>query len=47
MRIDAHRSRDVLERLLADIDEGLLHAVARLFVGCAGENNPARLADGL
>jgi hypothetical protein len=47
MRIDAHRPCDVLERLLAEIDECLLQAVARLFVGRAGQDNPGWLRNAL
>jgi hypothetical protein len=45
--MDAHRPRDVLERLLPEIDEGLLHPVARMFVRRAGQDNPALLTEAL
>ena len=36
---------DVLERLVAEIDEGLVQAVARVLISRPGENNSAWLAD--
>ena len=45
--MDAHRPSDVLERFLAEIDEGLLQPIARVFVGRVGQDNPARLRDAL
>src|ERR1700761_7331609 len=40
---DAYGPCNVLELLLAEVDERLLHPVPDLLVGCAGERNPARL----
>jgi hypothetical protein len=43
--VNAHRPGDVLQRLLAAIDEGLLHAVAHLPPGVLRQADPARLGD--
>jgi hypothetical protein len=39
------RSDNVLERLLAEIDERLFHPVTYLLVGCSGQAHPARFAN--
>jgi len=44
-RIDPYRPRDILEGLLAEIDEWLLQAVADLPIRVLRKANPARLAD--
>ena len=46
-RIDPHRPRDVLERLLAEIDEISVDLAAHVIVGGAGNQHPARLANPL
>src|ERR1700751_4496078 len=42
--IDSYRARDVLERLLAEIDKGLVKAVARVLISCPGEDYSTWLA---
>ena len=44
-RIDPHRPRDVLEVLLAEIDEGRIDPSAHVIVGGAGDHNAAGIAN--
>jgi hypothetical protein len=46
-RIEAHRPGDVLQRMLAEIDEVLLRPVAHLSPGVFGQADPEWLADPL
>jgi hypothetical protein len=46
-RIDPHLPRDVLERLLAEIDEGRLDLTAHVIIRRARNQHPARLANPL
>src|SRR6185437_1918588 len=46
-RMDPYRPGDVLELLLAEIDEALLEPVADVLVSRAGEDDSARLANPL
>src|SRR5580698_441109 len=44
-RVDPHRSGDVLQRLLAEVDKGLLELVAHLTPGVLGEADAAGLGE--
>jgi hypothetical protein len=44
-RIDAHRSGDVFQRFLAEVDEGLLELITHLAPGVLGEADATRLGD--
>ena len=46
-RIDPHRSHDVLEVLVSEIDEVRVDLAAHVVVGCARDQHAARLAKAL